>query len=70
MIIFLSLKCSTAYFSMELLIGCLKTFPLEIGEGPIGKSTYAMGVGSVACVRVYKGGRSVKFLSVWCVGTD
>ena len=44
MIIFPSLKCFTVFFSMELLIGYLKTYPLEGGQ--MGKSTYAMGGGS------------------------
>ena len=45
MITFLSLKCSTVFFSMELLISCLKTFSLEMGggEGQMGRSRYAMG---------------------------
>ena len=44
MIIFLSLKYFTVCFSIELLIGCLKIFPLEIGAGrQLGKSTYPMG---------------------------
>jgi len=30
---------------MELSIGCLETFPLDIG-GQMGKSTYAIGEGS------------------------
>ena len=51
MIICLSLKSFTVYFSMELLIGYQKNFPLEMWGGvQIGKSAYAMGV--VACVRV------------------
>ena len=33
MIILLSLKSSTVCFSMELSIGYLKTFPLEMGGG-------------------------------------
>ena len=33
MITFLSLKCFPVFFSMELLIGYLKTLPLEMGGG-------------------------------------
>ena len=35
MIILLSLKWFTVFFSMELLIGYLKTFPLEMGGGGV-----------------------------------
>jgi len=41
-IFFLFLKCFAVLFSMELLIGHLKIFPLEMG-GQTGKSTYAIG---------------------------
>ena len=42
---------------MELLIGYLKTFPLEIGVGgQKGESTYTMGGGVEACVSVLKMG--------------
>ena len=53
---------------MELLIGCLNTFPLEMG-GQMGKSTYAMGGGEiVASVHVCTIGEGgVKFLPFWCV---
>ena len=43
MTIFLPLKCLTVFFSIELLIGNLKTLPLEIGRIQMGKSTYVMG---------------------------
>ena len=47
---------------MELLVGFLKTFPLEMGVR-VGKSTYAMGGRSkrtCAC----DGGRRVKFFAI------
>ena len=43
MITFLSLKCFTVFFLMELLIGYFKTFPLEMGGGQMGKNTMGGG---------------------------
>ena len=43
MITSLSLKCFTAFFSMELLVG-YKIYPSEIGDQR-GKSTYTLGKG-------------------------
>ena len=69
MIIFLSLKCFTVYFSKEIFIEYLKTFPLEMGKGhQKGMSIYAMGGRS--CVRVHTMGEGVKFLSFFCVRTN
>ena len=56
MIIVQSLKCSTGFLSMSLLIGYLKTFLLEMGEGnQRGKSMYVVGGGRLyqahICVR-------------------
>ena len=47
---------------MELLIGNLKTFPLEIrgGGDRMGKSSYAMGVLSKR-IFAYDGGEGVRF---------
>ena len=44
LIIFLSLTNFTVDFFMGLLIGYLKTFPLEIEGGQVSKSVYTMGV--------------------------
>ena len=66
MIIFLPLKRFTVYFSMELFIGDLKTFPLEI-VGGLEWYEYVRNGGLVACVN---GGRGFKFFSFWCVRTN
>ena len=66
MIIFLSVKCFTVFISMKLLIGCLKTFQLEmVGVGQIGKSTYAMGV--VASINVHTMGEGGIFAILVCL---
>ena len=54
MIISLSLKCFTVYFSMEIFIGYLKTFPLEKGGDQKGKSAYV-------CVRRGRGSNYCHF---------
>ena len=56
---------------MELLIGYLKTCPLEMGGGEkVGKSTNAIN-GVVSRVLVHTmGGWGVKFLSFWCIVTN
>ena len=64
MVIFLSLTCFTVYFSVELLVGYLKTFSSEIG-GQIGKCTYAMREGSLHAYLCVRWGQGVKFLSFW-----
>ena len=46
--------------SMELLIGCSTTFPLEMG-GPLGKSTYAMGGRSKRTCAYERGGEGQTF---------
>ena len=59
--IFLFLKSSTVFFSMELLVGYLKTFLLEMRGGQRGKSLYAMEGGCSKRTCAYVGER-VKFL--------
>ena len=67
MTIFPSLKRFTVFFSMELLIGYLKTYPLEGGQ--MGKGTYGIG-GVVANAHVRTMGKGVTFLLFWCVCTN
>ena len=68
MISFLSLKYLTVFFSMELLLGYLSIFSLEV-DSQMGKGTYAMkGVHSkLTCA--YEG-VGVKFFLFWCVRTN
>ena len=42
-----SLKSFTVFFAMDLLLGYVKAFPLEMGGGYMGKSTYALGGGGL-----------------------
>ena len=56
------------FCSIELLIGCVNRFPLEIGGGKMGMSTYAMG-GRSECPCAYDGGGGITFLPFWCVHT-
>jgi len=46
------------FCSIELLIGCVNRFPLEIGGGKMGMSTYAMGVVANVHVRTTGEGES------------
>ena len=65
MIVFLSLKLSKVLFYLKLVLGYLKTFPLEMGD-EMGKSTHAM-VGVLASVHVRmmeKGGSTFCHLGV------
>ena len=56
------------FFSMELLIGCLKAFPLQIGGGGSDGQEYVRnGAGVVASVHMRTMGEGVKFLPLWCV---
>ena len=64
MIIFLSLKCFTVFFSMELLLGCLNAFPLEMEGGQMGKSKCAMGGAHRKGTCVYDDGGEVKILAI------
>ena len=65
LITFLSLKCFTAFFSMELLVR-YKIYPLEIGNQR-DQSTYALGRGGfVSSVHVRLIG-GVKFSPFWCI---
>ena len=50
------------------LIGYFKKFPLKLGGGQMGKSTYAMGVLARVHVRIM--GEVVEFLPFWCVLTN
>ena len=68
MTILLSLKSFTAYFSMDLLIGCLKAFPLEMGVRWERVRTQWRGRSNRTCA--YDGERGVKFLLLWCVRTN
>ena len=69
MIIFLFLTCFTVFFSLEVLIGYLKTFPLEMG-GQVVKNTYAMGVVASVYVRTIGRERRGQILPFWCVRTN
>ena len=51
MIIFLSFKCFTIFFFMNLLVAYLKQFPLETGRRQLSEITYAM-MGVLASVHV------------------
>ena len=61
MIILLSLKSFTALFSMELLIGNFKKFPLELGGGDVRRVRVRTQWGVVASVRVSMMEEGVKF---------
>ena len=70
MIIFLSLKCFTVFFSMELLLGCLNAFPLEMEGSQIGKSKCAMGGAHRKGTCVYDEGVGLKFWLLWSIHTN
>ena len=64
MIISLSLKIFTALYSMEVLIGYIKAFPIEMAVGSDRRSTYAM-EGVVASVHVRTILEEVKLLPLF-----
>ena len=56
---------------MDILIGNLKAFPIEMGGGVRRERVRTQWGGYIAIyVCVYNGERGLKFLLLWCVGTN